>query len=109
MTAVPEVTLAAFKNEMLKFNFKHFENETLKIELSKTAAHSRRTGFLYISKHFAQCFAGPSANPFNVATPPRSPPGAGNGGTFAEYNGFTLQITPKPVSLALACNADASQ
>ena len=68
--AVFKATLAAFKNEMLKEQLWPQAHSQLKEAYSA-----------YISKHFTQSSAGPSANPFKVANPPGSPIGAGGGGT----------------------------
>ena len=59
-------TLAAFENEMLKEHLWPQARGQLKEAWSA-----------YISKHFTQSSAGPSANPSKVATPPGSPCGAG--------------------------------
>ena len=71
--ATPEVlkaTLAAFKNEMLKEHLWPQARGQLKEAWSA-----------YISKHFTQSSAGPSANPSKVGTPPGSPCGAGGCGS----------------------------
>ena len=66
--AVLKATLAAFQNEMLKEHLWPQARGQLKEAWSA-----------YISKHFTQSSAGPSANPSKVATPQRSPCGAGGG------------------------------
>ena len=71
--AVLKETLAAFENEMLKEHLWPQARGQLKEAWSA-----------YISKHFTQSSAGPSANPSKAATPPGSPYGAGGGGTASD-------------------------
>ena len=59
----------------------------------------------YISKHFTQSSAGPSANPSKVATPQGSPCGAGGGGSVWEHYIYKWLYTKTSV----LCCADASQ
>ena len=63
--AVLKGTLAAFENKMLKEHL-----------LSQARSQLKEA---WIAKYFTQSSAGPSANPFKVATPPGSPCGAGGG------------------------------
>ena len=67
--AVLKGTLAAFENEMLKEHL-----------WPQARSQLKEAWIAYISKHFTQASAGPSANPSKVATPPGSPYGAGGGG-----------------------------
>ena len=65
---------------VLKESLAAFENEMLKEHLWPQArSHLKEAWIAYISKHFTQSSAGPSANPSKVATPPGSPCGAGGG------------------------------
>ena len=76
--AVLKATLAVFENEMLKEHL-----------WPQARSHLKEAWIAYISKHFTQSSAGPSAkfsaNPSKVAsqlaTPPGSPCGAGGGGS----------------------------
>ena len=57
------------------------ENKMLKEHLWPQARGQLKEAWsAYISKHFTQSSAGPSANPSKVATPQGSPCGAGGGG-----------------------------
>ena len=67
--AVLKGTLAAFENEMLKEHL-----------CPKAHSQLKEAWIAYISKHFTQSSAGPSANPSKVVIPPGSPCGAGGGG-----------------------------
>ena len=66
--AVLKGTLAAFESEMLKEHL-----------WPQARSHLKEAWIAYISKHFTQSSAGPSANPSKVATPQGSPCGAGGG------------------------------
>ena len=72
--AVLKATLAAFENKMLK---KHL--------WPQARGQLNEAWSAYISKHFTQSSAGPSANPSKVATPLGSPCGAGGGGADWEH------------------------
>ena len=93
--AVLKATLAAFENEMLK--------EDLWSQLTDSQARSqlKEAWSAYISKHFTQSSAGPSANPSMVATPPGLPSGAG-GGSAENIKWLYTQTS-------VLCSADASQ
>ena len=68
--AVLKGTLAAFEHEMLKEHL-----------WPQARGQLKEAWIAYISKHFTQSSAGPSANLSQVATPPGSLRGAGGGGS----------------------------
>ena len=70
---------------VLKANWAALENEMLKEHLWPQARSQLKEAWnpwiAYISNHFTQSSAGPSANPSKVSTPPGPPCGAGGGGS----------------------------
>ena len=94
--AVLNETLAAFENEMLKEHL-----------WPQARSQLKEAWIAYISKHYTQSSASPSANPSKVATPPGSPCGAGGAQTVEAV--LFENIRWLYTQTSVLCCADASQ